>query len=252
MVLAGRNPPSPGWRSDPGWQTLLRVLPLRNLSPEESRQYLTQRSVPDDQYQAVLSFTHGHPLALSLVAETFAQREVFSFQPEAAPDIIKTLVEQFVQKVPGPAHRAALEACAQVRLMSEPLLSEMLNLPDPHELFDWLRGLSFIESGPLGIFPHDLARKPWSPIYAGAIPTGTKSYIAEHDVLTSIGWAQDGAMSSSDCCSTWSFCIARTPRCGPSSSGPRAAASCPTPCEKPMSQRCWQWSPGMRARTRRV
>lgn len=34
-----------------------------------------------------------------------------------------------------------------------------MKLPDPHELFDWLRGLSFIESGPLGLFPHDLARE---------------------------------------------------------------------------------------------
>ena len=27
------------------------------------------------------------------------------------------------------------------------------------ELFEWLRNLSFIESGPLGLFPHDLARE---------------------------------------------------------------------------------------------
>lgn len=159
VVMAGRNPPASAWRTDPGWQTLVRVLPLRNLSSDESRAYLLQRGVPEAQCQAVLSFTHGHPLALSLVAETFAQRPAFTFQPDAAPDIIKTLLEQFVQKVPGPAHRAALEACALVRLTSEPLLAEMLALPDPHELFDWLRGLSFIESGPLGLFPHDLARE---------------------------------------------------------------------------------------------
>lgn len=159
VVLAGRNPLSPAWRADPGWQILVRVLPLRNLSSDESRMYLIQRGVPEAQCDAVLRFTHGHPLALSLVAETFAQRAAVTFQPEAAPDIIKTLVEQFVQKVPGPAHRAAVEACAQVRLISEPLLGAMLNLPDPHELFDWLRGLSFIESGSLGLFPHDLARE---------------------------------------------------------------------------------------------
>ena len=159
VVLAGRNPPSPAWRTDPGWQTLVRVLPLRNLSSDESRSYLMKRGVPEDQCPAVLSFTHGHPLALSLVAETFAQRPAVTFQPDVAPDIIKTLLEQFVQKVPGPAHRAALEACSLVRLTSEPLLAEMLASPDPHELFDWLRGLSFIESGPLGLFPHDLARE---------------------------------------------------------------------------------------------
>jgi hypothetical protein len=159
VVIAGRQPPSPAWRGDPGWQTLVRTLPLRNLSAEEGRTYLIRRGVPADQCDAVLDFTHSHPLALSLVAEMFAQREAVIFQPESAPDIIKTLIEQFVQKVPGPAHRAALEACALVRLTSEALLGEMLALPDTHELFDWLRGLSFVESGQLGIFPHDLARE---------------------------------------------------------------------------------------------
>jgi hypothetical protein len=115
--------------------------------------------VPLEEHQKVLQFTHGHPLALSLVADVLDQRPGQSFQPETAPDVVKTLLEQFVQKVPGPAHRAALEACAQVRLMNEALLAEMLGMPEVHELFDWLRGLSFIESRPEGLFPHDLARE---------------------------------------------------------------------------------------------
>src|SRR5579859_4087408 len=159
VVLASRNPPSSGWQTDPGWQTLIRTVPLRNLSPEESRAYLGRRGVPLVEHQKVLQFTHGHPLALSLVADVLDQRPGQSFQPETAPDVVKTLLEQFVQKVPGPAHRAALEACAQVRLMNEALLAEMLGMPEVHELFDWLRGLSFIESRPEGLFPHDLARE---------------------------------------------------------------------------------------------
>jgi hypothetical protein len=159
VVLASRQPLTAAWRADPGWQTLVRSLQMRNLSASESREYLTRRGVPDGQLDAVLSFTHGHPLALSLAAETFAQRQSMIFQPEAAPDMIKALLEQFVQKVPGPAHRAALEACALVRLTSEPLLGELLALPDPHDLFNWLRELSFIESGSQGLFPHDLARE---------------------------------------------------------------------------------------------
>jgi len=43
--------------------------------------------------------------------------------------------------------------------MTEALLSAMLGLPEVHELFEWLRGLSFIEAGAQGIFPHDLARE---------------------------------------------------------------------------------------------
>jgi hypothetical protein len=58
------------------------VLALRNLAPDESRAYLSHRSVPSDLHQAVLGFTHGHPLALSLVADAFAQRGPFEFEPE--------------------------------------------------------------------------------------------------------------------------------------------------------------------------
>lgn len=158
VVLAGRNPPAPGWRTDPGWQNLVRIVSLRNLTPDESRAYLVRRAVPTDQHRAVLDFTHGHPLALALIADSFIQRGSFQFHAEASPDIVRTLVEQFVQKVPGPAHRAALEACALVRLTTEGLLAELLATPDAHDLFDWLRSLSFVESGVQGIFPHDLAR----------------------------------------------------------------------------------------------
>jgi hypothetical protein len=46
-----------------------------------------------------------------------------------------------------------------VRLTTETLLARMLEMPDVHELFEWLRGLSFMEPGQLGLFPHDLARE---------------------------------------------------------------------------------------------
>ncbi|MEW5961306.1 MAG: ATP-binding protein, partial [Chloroflexota bacterium] len=159
VVLAARHPPSPGWRAEPGWQALMRIMPLRNFSPDESLAYLNNRAVPADQHPAILNFTYGHPLALSLIADTFAQRGYLNFKPEASQDIIQPLLAQLVQKVPGPAHRAALEACALVRMTTEPLLAAMLTTTDAHELFDWLRGLSCIESGPSGLCPHDLARE---------------------------------------------------------------------------------------------
>jgi hypothetical protein len=173
VALAGREAPAREWLSDPGWQTLLRAVSLRNLAPDEGREYLERRRVPAAQIRAVLDFTHGHPLALSLVADSFDQRSDLQFKPEAAPDMVKTLLEQFVQKVPGPAHRAALEASALVRVTTESILAAMLNLPDPtapanaaepgaqtaNDLFEWLRGLSFMEARADGLFPHDLARE---------------------------------------------------------------------------------------------
>ncbi|MCB9135829.1 MAG: AAA family ATPase [Anaerolineales bacterium] len=164
IVLSGRNPLSPAWRADTGWQTVLETLPLRNLTPDETRDYLARRNIPAAQQQAVMNFTHGHPLALSLIAETFAQRNGLEFQPEETADnvfhrdIIQTLVKNFLQKVPGSMHRATLEACAMVRVTTEPILCEMLGNQEVDALFDWLHDLSFIEPRPGGLFPHDLAR----------------------------------------------------------------------------------------------
>jgi hypothetical protein len=138
---------------------MMQVIPLQNLSRAESLEYLRRCQVPTPEHEAVCQFTHGHPLALSLVVDAFAQRMGGHFQPEAAPDIIKTLLEQFAQKAPSPAHRAALETCALVRLLTEPLLAALLETPNAHELFEWLRSLSFIEAERYGLFPHDLARE---------------------------------------------------------------------------------------------
>jgi hypothetical protein len=159
VVLAGRNPPALGWRVDPGWQPLMRAIVLRNLSPAESRSYLSQRQIPLEQQQAVLDFTYGHPLALSLVADAFDQRPDLRFQPGEAPNVIQTLLERFIQKVPTPAHRLALEVCALAHMTTESILRVALAQEEVHDIFDWLRGLSFITSGSAGLFPHDLVRE---------------------------------------------------------------------------------------------
>lgn len=158
VVVAARKAPTPAWLTDASWQALLRTVSLRNFSPDESRAYLAKVGVPGEQHERVLAFTHGHPLALSLVADTHAQRPGGDLDLGADPDIIKTLLDRLVMKVPSPAHRVALEACAMVHYMTEPLLAEMVATTDARDLFEWLRALSFIESGPFGLFPHDLAR----------------------------------------------------------------------------------------------
>ena len=158
VVLAGRNPPSAGWRVDPGWQEITHAIQLDNLSTAEASDYLQRRNVPPEQRDAVLRFTHCYPLALSLAVEVLIQRPGMSFDDAAAPDVVRVLLERFIAGVPSVAHRAALEACSQVRVTSEPLLAAMLAVDEARELFEWLRDLSFVSAGARGIFPHDLAR----------------------------------------------------------------------------------------------
>jgi hypothetical protein len=158
-VIAGREPPEDTWRLDPAWQDVLRVVALRNLPPDDAGRLLSARGVPEEAHARALAFTGGHPLALCLVAELVRARG----DPDAvlrpgAPDVVRALLERFVDDVPSPRHRAALEVCAHVRVTTESLLRAVLDDP-AGELFGWLRGRSFVEEGTEGLFPHDLARE---------------------------------------------------------------------------------------------
>ncbi|MCA9839575.1 MAG: AAA family ATPase [Trueperaceae bacterium] len=160
VVLAGRNSPSESWLADAGWHDLVKTISLRNLFPEESRNYLAKRGIAAHHHQSVLEFTHGHPLALSLVADVFSHYDGdLHFSSKTSPDIVKSLLDRFLKQVPSPKHREALEVAALVRTTQEALLKEALGLDDVHDYFEWLRGLSFIEAGTSGLFPHDLARE---------------------------------------------------------------------------------------------
>lgn len=159
VVFAGRNQPDPSWRTDPGWRDLTHMNPLRNLRPEESQTYLTVRGVPQTHHHEVLAFTHGHPLALSLVADLLQHGDELAVSDlHSEPDIVRVLLERFTRNVPDAQHRRALEICAHVRVTNEALLAALRDEDAANDLFNWLRGLSFIQQGADGLFPHDLAR----------------------------------------------------------------------------------------------
>ena len=163
VVVAGRNGPGEAWRRDPGWGDLLRVVSLRNFGPDDARAFLRGADVGEDQQGWMVELSHGHPLALSVLVEVLSQRQAGAggerLELDAAPDVVGKLVESFVAGVPSPRHRLALECAAHARLTTAGLLRSVFGDREGEELFSWLRGLSFMEYGRYGLFPHDLARE---------------------------------------------------------------------------------------------
>jgi hypothetical protein len=158
VVLAGRGEPPLGWRTDPGWREMLRVVRLRELDPDDSREVLRRRGLAEASQPAALGFARGHPLALVLAAEIGAALGDRP-EPEGAPaHALRELLAALLDSVPGPRHRAALEASSQVRVTTEPLLAAVLDEPDVHDVFEWLRGLSIVEYSRAGVRPHELVR----------------------------------------------------------------------------------------------
>jgi len=183
VALAGRDAPSVAWRADPGWSTLLVPQPLEPLGDAECRRMLSRRGVPESAHGSIIRFTHEHPLAVALTADLCAQRGDGITAPTDR-EVLITLVGELVDAVPSPLHRAALEACAQVRRTTEPLLATLLGLDDAADLFDWLRGLSVVDRSPRGLFPHDLARDAlaaelhWRNIHCHALQAGPSHCLA--------------------------------------------------------------------------
>lgn len=158
-VLGGRNAPSLAWMTDPGWRALMKTVQLRNFTPAESQEYLQRRNIPLDKIRPIIEFTHGHPLALSVVADIYERYPDKNFHPDESPDVVRTLLQLFVQQVPSPMHRASLEVCALVNILTESLLAEVMEVEDVSELFNWLCSLSFVSIGREGIYPHDITRE---------------------------------------------------------------------------------------------
>jgi len=160
VVMAGRQQPAAAWRADDGWGALTRIVSLRNLRPEESTAYLTAQGIAPQDVECVLAVTYGHPLALALIADLHKQNDdLCNDGLPRDPDIVRVLLERFVAEVPDPLFRQALEICAHAFTTDESLLAACLGAEHSYAAFQWLRNLSFVEQGPFGLFPHDLARE---------------------------------------------------------------------------------------------
>lgn len=157
VVIASRDAPTRAWRTDPAWGALLRVMSLRNLNPEDSRAFLRTAGIDQHLHEWIVRLTYGHPLGLALLTDVVARGG--RVESDVLPlDLVDVLLRRFVETVPDSRHRRVLGACAVARYTNEALLRHVLEESDAHDVFTWLRALSFVEARPDGVAPHDLAR----------------------------------------------------------------------------------------------
>lgn len=155
-VLAGRTTPGDHWRTDAAWRRSTCVLALRNLSRADSDRALAARGLDEATRHALVDMSHGHPLALMLLADVAETQG--GIPAELGPHVIRRLIECFVAQVPSALHREALNVCALARVANEQLLAQTVDAASSPGLFDWLAGLSFVESSAEGLYPHELVR----------------------------------------------------------------------------------------------
>jgi hypothetical protein len=156
MVLAGRDPPVPAWRADPGWRQVVAVQPLVHLDDADSAELLARAGVAEGDRRRLLRLGRGHPLALALLADIARAGTVPETLAEV-PDLISALLESVLRDAPSEAHVLGLATCARAWLTTEDLLRETVGDAAP-EVWAWLRRRPFVTTRPGGLTPHDLTR----------------------------------------------------------------------------------------------
>ncbi|MFI5494459.1 AAA family ATPase [Actinoplanes sp. NPDC051859] len=145
VVLASRTPPGLEWTTDPGWNEVLRVHEVGDLSPAEAEMLLDRYAVPRRRQPFLLELAGGNPLALRLAMEAAGEDD------EVRLSVAQAVVRQVIGELPSAAHRQALEVCAYAEPTTEAILRATVADADAVELFRWLCELPYVECGANGV-----------------------------------------------------------------------------------------------------
>jgi hypothetical protein len=177
VLLVGRRPPGSAWLTSPGWQDLFRALALGPLPDSQAAELLSRCGIADaDHVRRIHRFTHGHPLALKLVASAIQQRPELDLEAMALPRAMDELVGRYLEGVDDPIARRALDVASVVRRTTRSLLRAALPDLAPQDAFERLRALPFVEASRDGLILHDAVQ----PVICAALRAADPTAYASH------------------------------------------------------------------------
>lgn len=160
VVLAGREPPRPGWFTD-GWEHLCQTVRLGPLGEAEGRDLVRAAgSFDEPTTSSLVAWSAGSPLALAL-ATAIAEREG-RWDDRALgdrPELIESLVRRLAPEQVEDEHAEVTAVAAVARVTNAAMLADVLPGADPHAGYRWLRGQAIAEPVGDGLAMHDLVRK---------------------------------------------------------------------------------------------
>jgi hypothetical protein len=176
LAVASRNPPSPAWRTTPGWQGLFRSLPLDPLPETEALRYLALSGIPVDVARRINAIADGHPLALSMSASIALSDSHTSIEETGLHQVIDELSRLYLEAVPDAITKQALEASAVVRCVTESLLHALIPDVAPRDTMERLGALPFVDLGREGLFIHEAVRGAIASSLAARDPDTHREY----------------------------------------------------------------------------
>jgi hypothetical protein len=161
ILIAGRHAPEPEWLTGV-WEGVAAELPLAKLSPQDSEGLLEAHGLLDGRETAIARWAEGSPLVLALAAEAASKDPGWSPQArDESPEIMRSLIRRLVDTELRGMRLSVLGVAALARVVTTPLLREVLPESDAETAYERLRSLSFSEPLGDGLTLHELVRKAW-------------------------------------------------------------------------------------------
>jgi hypothetical protein len=176
VVIAGREEPVASWRSTPGADQIFRSLPLGPLDDGASTDLLHSLGVDIGDAQRLNRFARGHPLSLHLAASALRDRPGYQMEEGTIPAVVEELTKSYLAGVRDPVTLEAIEAASVVRCTTQSALHAMLPPMAPHDAFERIRALPFVERRRDGLIVHDTVKRAISTLLRTSDPARHRAY----------------------------------------------------------------------------
>jgi len=176
VILAGREPPVTAWLTAPGWQGLFRSTNLGPLEEEDAVRYFARAGIERGNALRLNRFARGHPLALALAAAAARERPDLQLEDAALQRTVEQLTHLYLEDVPDPLVRKALQAVSTVRRATVPLLESLIPESDAEALYDQLQTLPFVDSERDGLHLHDVVQQAIAEALRASDPVAYREY----------------------------------------------------------------------------
>lgn len=159
VLFFGRGHPVDSWYASPGWEQLLRSVPLAPLNAADTSQLLLSLGVTGEKAALIARATHGHPLAMKLaVAGLHDEQPGYDLAEASVQHALDELTRLFLADVGDPVTRRVLEGASITRRTTVSLLRTMFPEFAPQDAYERLRKLPFADCVSDGLVIHDAVR----------------------------------------------------------------------------------------------
>jgi hypothetical protein len=176
LLVAGREPPVAAWLIAPELSDAVDRVPLAPLEPDDAVRLFGSLGIAGTRAERLNRIVRGHPLAIRLAASAAAGRQDLGIEDVAAHAVLDELTRLFLEDVPDPLTREALEAMSVIRRTTSSLLGALLPETSPQDVFGRLRELPFVETRQDGLGLHDAVQASLAGFLRSTDPSRHRRY----------------------------------------------------------------------------